>query len=107
MSGGTHVESSEFIREYFWDPIIFVLCGLKKACLDGEDPGRCFPGESSTFRTRLREPSEAAGVLLLTLSPSAVGERPGRVQLELSPACPMADSAVGKAHTRWVAFLMG
>lgn len=45
--------------------------------------------------------------LLLTLSPSAallVGERPGHVQLELSPACPVA---VGEAHTRWVAFLMG
>lgn len=50
------------------------------------------------------------GVLLLTLSSSAallVGERPGQVQLELSPACPVADSTVGEAHIRWVAFLTG
>lgn len=43
MSGGTHIESSEFIHECFWVPIIFVFCVLKKACLDGEDPGRYFP----------------------------------------------------------------
>lgn len=69
--------------------------------------GGVFQGSPAHSKHALGSPARRQGVLLLTLSPSAVGERPGRVQLELSPACPMADSAVGKAHTRWVAFLTG